>query len=101
MSWPPGTSVGSSPPPPSTTSGSRLAREAYSAAVSPAGPEPRITTLYRLCLGIAPFYKAPSPGGEAPDRAIVRAMAGQGPTRIGRYEIRQELGRGMMGIVYL
>jgi len=28
-------------------------------------------------------------------------MEGQGPTRIGRYEIRQELGRGMMGIVYL
>jgi eukaryotic-like serine/threonine-protein kinase len=52
-------------------------------------------------LGIAPFYKAPSPGGEGPDRAIVRAMAGQSPTRIGRYEIRQELGRGMMGIVYL
>ena len=28
-------------------------------------------------------------------------MAGQLPTKIGRYEIRQELGRGMMGIVYL
>jgi serine/threonine-protein kinase len=28
-------------------------------------------------------------------------MAGEAPSRIGRYEIRQELGRGMMGIVYL
>jgi serine/threonine-protein kinase len=52
-------------------------------------------------LGIAPFYKAASPGGEGPDRVMVRAMTPQAPTRIGRYEIRQELGRGMMGVVYL
>jgi serine/threonine-protein kinase len=52
-------------------------------------------------LGIASFYKASSSGGDAPDRAIVRAMAGEAPRKIGRYEIRQELGRGMMGVVYL
>src|SRR6185436_14451526 len=28
-------------------------------------------------------------------------MAAEMPGKIGRYEIRQELGRGMMGIVYL
>jgi serine/threonine-protein kinase len=28
-------------------------------------------------------------------------MAAEAPSRIGRYEIRQELGRGMMGVVYL
>jgi len=52
-------------------------------------------------LGIASFYRATSSGGDAPGRAIVRAMAAELPRTIGRYEIRQELGRGMMGIVYL
>src|SRR5437588_5937278 len=37
MSWPPAST-------PFRTSGSRLARAAYSAAVRPAGPEPRTTT---------------------------------------------------------
>ena len=32
---------------------------------------------------------------------MVRAMAAELPRTIGRYEIREELGRGMMGIVYL
>src|SRR5580765_19939 len=52
MSWPPGTSVGSLPPPPSTTSGSRFARDAYRAAVRPAGPDPRMTTRYLLFFGM-------------------------------------------------
>src|SRR5204863_282505 len=39
-------SMAVSPPPTTTARGSRLAREAYRAAVKPAGPEPRMTTRY-------------------------------------------------------
>ena len=51
MSWPPGWSLvddGS----PSTTSGASWARAAYTAAVSPAGPEPAMRTVRRS--GTAP-----------------------------------------------
>src|SRR5262249_53399241 len=51
VSWPPGCA-------PSTTTGARLARAAYMAAVRPAGPEPRIITRWGLAPGAAVIVRA-------------------------------------------
>src|ERR1051326_6772460 len=68
VNWPPGCA-------PETTSGSRFARAAYSAAVSPAGPEPRMMT-FQSCLSVAirPLYMlAPMQG--RPRRALTHLDA--------------------------
>src|SRR5215510_7708492 len=99
MSCPPGTSVGSPPPPPSATRGSRFAREAYSAAVRPAGPEPRITTLYSCFFIALPWVSTDEVGDRFRRPGDHRAVAlhDDGPldqTGVRRHQL-EELGVGM------
>src|SRR5690349_15880012 len=71
ISWPPGWSEvdeGS----PSMTSGARLARAAYTAAVSPAGPDPMMITSRTSADSVIPRLRGWGTAGTAPRSSLFR-----------------------------